>query len=175
MTLVPGVRATAADLAAGASRLMRAGRPDALSAIGRWEGTCAEPLEGRGRSRFLAIDAYRTVARSEPRSSSLGRQVIERGEIDAITFSSPSSVHNLFTSIGRLTHPASWASVPAICAGPITAAAARDAGLFVAAISLNPGPEPMAQAVVDTLSSALRGCPHRTASTSNRTTLNIRS
>lgn len=111
-------------------------------------------LEGAGYE-VEAITAYRTVA-----EDSLDPRMVEqvtRGEIDAITFSSPSSVQTL-TSL-MVDAPCLLRSVPAICAGPITAAAARDAGLFVAATSLDPGPEAMAQAVVDTLSRTSRTPP----------------
>lgn len=102
----------------------------------------------RAGLKVVAIDAYRTMS-EEHFDPELVAQV-KRGEIDAITFSSPSSVQSLTTLVGDA--PCILESVPAICAGPITAAAARDAGLFVAATSVNPGPEAMAQAVVDSLS-----------------------
>ena len=114
------------------------------SQIGRDDLVLA--LEGAGHE-ILAVDAYRTVSEDslDPR---LVDQV-KRGEIDAITFSSPSSVQSLTSLVGAA--PCVLASVPAICAGPVTAAAARDAGLYVAATSANPGPEAMAQAVFDSL------------------------
>ena len=103
-------------------------------------------LEGAGLS-VVSVDAYQTVT-----EDSLDLQLVEqvkRGEIDAITFSSPSSVHTLTSLVGDA--PCKLGAVPAICAGPVTAAAAREAGLFVAATSVNPGPEAMAQAVADSL------------------------
>lgn len=114
------------------------------SQIGRDE--LVATLEAAGLS-VDAVGAYRTVS-EENIDPQLVDQV-KRGDIDAITFSSPSSVHTLTTLVGNV--PSILGTIPAVCSGPITAAAARDAGLFVAATSLSPDPEAMAQAVADSI------------------------
>jgi uroporphyrinogen-III synthase len=68
-------------------------------------------------------------------------------EVDLIMYSSPSSVSSLQALLGRertlIEH------VPAICAGPVTAASVREAGLPVARISAHPGPPAMVDAAAE--------------------------
>lgn len=52
---------------------------------------------------------------------------ITRGQIDIITFTSPSTVRNLMTLVGGALPSGSWIA----CIGPVTARAAQEAGLSV--------------------------------------------
>ncbi len=73
-----------------------------------------------------AIVAYRTVVPSGDDSEQIRRQL---RDIDIVTFASPTSVRNTLTIAGG--------SLPAgrvVCIGPVTAGAAEEAGLTVAAI-----------------------------------------
>jgi uroporphyrinogen III methyltransferase/synthase len=74
------------------------------------------------------VDAYRTVfATSLPREA---RDAFRRGEVDAVTFTSASTVRGFVTAIGGARgNPA------VVCIGPVTAAAARDAGLRPKAVA----------------------------------------
>ena len=68
------------------------------------------------------VDAYRTVfARSLPREA---RDALLRGDVDAVTFTSASTVRGFVNALG-----ASRGVARIICIGPVTAAAARAAGL----------------------------------------------
>ena len=68
------------------------------------------------------VDAYRTVfAASLPREA---RDAFRRGEIDAVTFTSASTVRGFVTAL-RVAR----GNPAVVCIGPVTAAAARDAGL----------------------------------------------
>ena len=74
------------------------------------------------------IDAYRTVfATSLPREA---RDAFRRGEVDAVTFTSASTVRGFTNSLG-----AAKGTPKVVCIGPVTAAAARDAGLRPAAVA----------------------------------------
>lgn len=72
------------------------------------------------------VVAYRTVAAPPPPAAVLGAVA----SADAITFSSPSAVH---AYVSMRTPSGEALPVPPLvaCAGPVTAAAARDAGLAV--------------------------------------------
>lgn len=89
------------------------------------------------------IDAYETIPEPE-----IDPQILEQfrqGEIDAIAFASPSSIQNLISLLGE--EKDALTRVPAICAGPVTAQAAHEAGLIVAVISDDPGAAAMADAL----------------------------
>ena len=58
---------------------------------------------------------------------------------------SPSSIQNLISLLGEEKDV--LARVPAICAGPVTAQAAHEAGLIVAVVSADPGAAAMADAL----------------------------
>lgn len=119
--------------------------PDVTAAVSTSEGFLAEfPESGRGevvlliraeegrhvlpdglRERGFDVEevaAYRTVL-VESDSSAI-RERIERGEIDAVTFASSSTVTNYAESIGNESLPRVVA-----CIGPATAATARDLGI----------------------------------------------
>jgi len=76
----------------------------------------------------VRVDAYRTVfARSLPREA---RDALRRGEVDAVTFTSASTVQGFVRALGGAR------GTPRVaCIGPVTAAAARDAGLRPAAVA----------------------------------------
>jgi uroporphyrinogen-III synthase len=74
------------------------------------------------------IDAYRTVfATSLPHEA---RDAFRRGEVDAVTFTSASTVRGFTNSLG-----AAKGTPRVVCIGPVTAAAARNAGLRPAAVA----------------------------------------
>jgi uroporphyrinogen-III synthase len=74
------------------------------------------------------IDAYRTIfATSLPREA---RDAFRRGEVDAVTFTSASTVRGFTNSLG-----AAEGTPRVVCIGPVTAAAARNAGLRPAAVA----------------------------------------
>ena len=76
----------------------------------------------------LRVVAYRTVfTRSLPREA---RDALRRGEVDAVTFTSASTVEGF---VGALS--AARGAPTVVCIGPVTAAAARRAGLRPAAVA----------------------------------------
>jgi uroporphyrinogen III methyltransferase/synthase len=101
----------------------------------------------RAGAAVEAIAAYRTVPETTVDPAVLER--VRRGEIDVITFSSPSSVRAVLELLG--TDRAALRDMHVVCAGPVTAAAAREAGLEVDAVSDDPGPTSMAAAIASLL------------------------
>jgi uroporphyrinogen-III synthase len=74
------------------------------------------------------VAAYRTVfATSLPREA---RDAFRRGEVDAVTFTSASTVRGFTNALG-----AAKGTPKVVCIGPVTAAAARNAGLRPAAVA----------------------------------------
>jgi uroporphyrinogen III methyltransferase/synthase len=73
------------------------------------------------------VMAYRTV--NSGRSRAELETLYEAGKIDVITLTSPSTVLNLIEIMGR-EHPL-FGRVKIACIGPVTAAAARKAGLSI--------------------------------------------
>ena len=74
------------------------------------------------------VDAYRTrFATSLPRDA---RDALRRGEVDAVTFTSASTVRGFVIALG-----AARGNPKVVCIGPVTAAAARDAGLQPSAVA----------------------------------------
>ena len=76
----------------------------------------------------VRVDAARTGgATSLPREA---RAALRRGEVDAVTFTSASTVRGFVNALAAARgHP------KVVCIGPVTAAAARDAGLRPAAVA----------------------------------------
>jgi uroporphyrinogen-III synthase len=76
----------------------------------------------------VRVDAYRTIfATSLPRET---RDTLGRGDVDAVTFTSASTVRGFVSALGAARgHP------KVVCIGPVTARAARDAGLRPAAVA----------------------------------------
>lgn len=82
-------------------------------------------LEAKGWTT-IRVDAYRTVlADSLPGEA---RTALDEGRVDAVTFTSASTVEGFVRATGGAPD-----GVAAVCIGPVTAAAARDAGFAVAA------------------------------------------
>jgi uroporphyrinogen-III synthase len=76
----------------------------------------------------LRVDAYRTIlASSLPRES---RAAFRRGDVDAVTFTSASTVRGFVNALG-----AAKGAPKVVCIGPVTARAARDVGLRPAAVA----------------------------------------
>lgn len=76
----------------------------------------------------VRVDAYRTIfASSLPREA---RDAVRAGEVDAVTFTSASTVQGFINALG-----AARDTPRVICIGPVTAAAARAAGLRPAAVA----------------------------------------
>ena len=76
----------------------------------------------------VRVDAYRTIlATSLPRES---RDAFRRGDVDAVTFTSASTVRGFVSALG-----AAKGAPKVVCIGPVTARAARDVGLRPAAVA----------------------------------------
>jgi hydroxymethylbilane synthase len=89
------------------------------------------------------VDAYRTIRESEIAPDVMAE--LRSGGVDVLLFSSPSSIAALQAMLG---HERSLIEgIAVICAGPVTAAAAREAGLHVVRTSNHPG----ATAIVETV------------------------
>jgi uroporphyrinogen-III synthase len=87
-----------------------------------------EAALGRKGWEAERVDAYRTVfATSLPGEA---RDALRRGEVDAVTFTSASTVRGFTNALG-----AAKGTPKVVCIGPVTAAAARDAGLQPAAVA----------------------------------------
>jgi uroporphyrinogen-III synthase len=92
------------------------------------------------------VDAYRTVLAD--RLPADAQAALEEGRVDAVTFTSASTVRGFVRVAGTLPEV-----VTAVCIGPVTAAAAREAGFTVAAEA-----EPhTVEGVVDAVARALGG------------------
>jgi uroporphyrinogen III methyltransferase/synthase len=92
-----------------------------------------DALAGKGWET-VRVDAYRTVfAASLPRET---RDALDLGEVDAVTFTSASTVHGFVNARGGEAIRGPRGALPkVVCIGPVTAAAARDAGLRPAAVA----------------------------------------
>jgi uroporphyrinogen-III synthase len=93
-----------------------------------------ELLEGLAAAgaEIHAVDAYRTVP-SPPERLAVLRGWIEGGEIDAVTFASPSAVRAVMAALGEAGPLLGRVLVAAI--GPTTAQALREAGLSAGAVA----------------------------------------
>lgn len=80
------------------------------------------PLLRNAGARVEVIAAYRSVL--PPGAGNRLRSALSRATVDAVTFTSGSTVANFTRGLDGLPLPA----CPAVCIGPVTAAAARDAG-----------------------------------------------
>jgi uroporphyrinogen III methyltransferase/synthase len=82
----------------------------------------------------VRVDAYRTVfANSLPREA---RDALRRGEVDAVTFTSASTVRGFVNARrGEAIRGPRGGPPKVVCIGPVTSAAARDAGLRPAAVA----------------------------------------
>ena len=75
------------------------------------------------------VTAYRTVAGDG--DSSRIREMLARGEIHLITFTSSSTIRNLVKMLNAPDLQALLKNVVVACIGPVTAGTARDLGLKV--------------------------------------------
>ncbi|MFT4036621.1 MAG: uroporphyrinogen-III synthase, partial [Thermomicrobiales bacterium] len=112
------------------------------SATGREDFPAA--LRGCGVPLHV-VDAYRTLP--ETHSDPVIHDLVRNRQVDALLFSSPSAISGLRTLLGDGWSAA--AAIPAVCAGTVTAEAARTAGFAVAAVSRDPGAEAIADAVAE--------------------------
>jgi uroporphyrinogen-III synthase len=92
----------------------------------------------------VRVDAYRVrPAQALPPEA---EDALRRGRVDAVTFTSPSTVEGFV----RLAGPVDWPAI--VCIGPVTAEAARRAGLPVAAMAEPHTEDGLVDALVRTLS-----------------------
>lgn len=78
--------------------------------------------------RPVRVDAYRTrFPRSLPKDA---RTAFERGEVDAVTFTSASTVRGFVRAVGAVK-----GAPKVVCIGPVTAREAREHGLTVHAVA----------------------------------------
>jgi uroporphyrinogen-III synthase len=86
-----------------------------------------EALERKGWSPER-VEAYRTrLARSLPKEA---RDALRRGEVDAVAFTSASTVRGFVRALGAVR-----GNPKVVCIGPVTAREAREHGLRVAAVA----------------------------------------
>lgn len=90
-----------------------------------------ETLRSRG-ALVTVVTAYRTIAAPLEQTDARRAQICSGG-FDAITLTSPSTVHGFLPLLAGSPPGAQHPAI--ICIGPVTAAAARDAGLSVTAIA----------------------------------------
>ena len=95
------------------------------SAIAR--PTLPDDLRARG-AHVTVVTAYRTIAAPPEQTAAITAQ-LRAGAIDAITFTSPSTVQGFLPLLAGL--PTDTPLPAIICIGPVTTAAIRDAGLPV--------------------------------------------
>jgi uroporphyrinogen-III synthase len=114
------------------------------SALGR--EVIPEALRRAG-AEVVTIDAYRTLPETAIEPGVLDQ--MRRGEIDVITFSSPSGVRGVLDLLGG--DRGALRSAHVVCAGPVTAAAARAAGVQIDAVSDDPGVEGMVETIASLL------------------------
>ncbi|MEW6230782.1 MAG: uroporphyrinogen-III C-methyltransferase [Chloroflexota bacterium] len=91
------------------------------------------------------VVAYRTAIASDPTSNDI-RAMLQDGQIDAIVFTSPSTVRGFFES--KVQSPKSKAPIVA-CIGPVTAQTARDLGLRVDVVAKEHTVKGLVAALVD--------------------------
>ena len=88
-----------------------------------------DALAGKGWEP-TRVDAYRTIfPRTLPAAA---RRAISRGEVDAITFTSASTVRGFLQALGDI---GLVGNPRVVCIGPVTAKAAREYGLTVHAVA----------------------------------------
>lgn len=87
-----------------------------------------EGLRARG-ARVTRVTAYRTVPAGPEQHAEL-RRALDRGAVDLLTFTSPSTAERLLEGVGP-----DVLSVPAAVIGPVTARAARALGFRIAAVA----------------------------------------
>lgn len=111
-------------------------------------GTGLERTLRRRGATVDAVIAYLTVAPVAPVALAAppnGHPVLP-SDLDAVTFMSPSAVRGIMSMLRGDLRPLGGAAV--ICIGPTTAAAAKDAGIAVAAVARNHTSEGIVRALV---------------------------
>jgi hydroxymethylbilane synthase len=141
LTVIPE-SATAYALAATLRQAMRTGSRVLYPRSATGRDVLPNELKTAGFD-VLAIDAYRTLP--EPNVDQRVVDRVRRGEVDLITFASPSSVRHVVGLLGP--DCAGLNTIPVVCAGPVTAQAAREAGLLVTAVSASPDAAAMSEAI----------------------------
>lgn len=116
------------------------------------DGGLAIALRARG-AEVDDVVAYRT--REAPAGSrSLLRRALADGPIDAVVFTSGSTVRGL-VALARAAS-VDISAIPSVCIGPETASAARAAGISVLAVSATPGAAALATTTARALTAQLR-------------------
>ena len=96
------------------------------------------------------VPVYRTI--TDAADSSSVREALVAGDVDAVTFASASAVRGYVNAIGG--ELARWA--PAVSIGPVTSAAAREAGLTLIGEAAEASIEGLVEATVEALSTRRR-------------------
>lgn len=98
----------------------------------------------------IRVNAYRTrFPRSLPKDA---RDALRRGDIDAVTFTSASTVRGFMRALGAVK-----GAPKVVCIGPVTAKAAREHGLTVHTVAKPHTVEGLVAAVERALASRTRG------------------
>jgi uroporphyrinogen III methyltransferase/synthase len=97
----------------------------------------ADALAERG-AHVEAVLAYQTLPDAGDAEAMRAR--LREGEIDAVTFTSSSTVRNFHAALGLDREPALLDGVLVACIGPVTAAAAEELGLTVGIVAEPPIP-----------------------------------
>ena len=147
--------------AEGLAEALRAAEPRPSRVLYPRSEIARDALAEGLRAHGIAVDdpvAYRTLPAEDADPET--RERVAGGGIDVVTFASPSSVRNLAAMLGTLD-PIRSARI--VCVGPVTAAAARDAGLPVHAVADDPGVPGMMAAVMQEIRSLTAGTGRRMA------------
>jgi uroporphyrinogen III methyltransferase/synthase len=126
---------------------LQAGQEALLPTSNLARGVLSQELERRG-VQVTTIHVYENVPTSEGGSAAL--ELLQAGAIDAITFTSSSTVKNLLWALGDLgaENPLELLRQAKIaCIGPITATTAAEAGMKVDAVAEEASIESLIQAL----------------------------
>ncbi len=107
-----------------------------------------EVLESKmreGGAQVVVAPCYRTVADVSEAENT--RELLRRGEIDWVTFTSSSTVRNFIDAIGFDVINQSRADFRIACIGPITARTLRDCGLEPDVVARDAGVESLVEAI----------------------------
>ncbi len=124
-------RFTGAELVAAlAARESLSGKRVLLPRAADVPETVRTGLEAAG-AVVREVDAYRTIVGGQADEETLRR--VLAGEVDAVTFTSSSTVRGFVDALGRERLAALPSSVRLVSIGPVTTATARELGLAIAA------------------------------------------
>jgi len=121
-----------------------AGRKVLLPRSDRGDARLADALRKAG-AEVTEVIAYRTAAPEATDAAVLAR--VQRGEVDAIVFASPSAFHNFGDILPEVDQAQLSARVQFAAIGPTTARAMREAGVRVEIQAANPSANGLADAV----------------------------